>query len=333
MTLGCEMKKKLPLIILILIVLAAGISLYIYYSGKGNDGRLVLSGNIEVTEPNVGFKTAGRIVDLQVDEGDAVKTGQRLAGIDSAEQKSILAQYSASLKEARNKLNELLTGSRKQEIEQAQAIAQQRKADLDKAHRDYERNEVLFGNGAISSQRKDESVRAYKSAKSLYENALATLSLVKEGPRQEEIQIAKHKVEQAMAAVRTQKERLDDTVIYSPIDGVILRKNVELGEIVSPGMAVYTIGDLAHPWVKVYVKEDKLGLVKLGQKARVTVDTFKGKTFDGTVTYISSEAEFTPKNVQTKEERVKLVFGIKVSLDNKAGELKPGMPADVEIVP
>jgi HlyD family secretion protein len=121
-------------------------------------------------------------------------------------------------------------------------------------------------------------------------------------------------------------------VIYAPVSGVVLRKNVELGETVSPGIPVYTIGDLENPWIKVYVKEDKLGFVKLGQKAKITVDSYPGKVYEGKISYISSEAEFTPKNVQTQEERVKLVFGIKVSVKNINDELKPGMPADARIV-
>ncbi|WP_318258534.1 efflux RND transporter periplasmic adaptor subunit [Geobacter anodireducens] len=119
--------------------------------------------------------------------------------------------------------------------------------------------------------------------------------------------------------------------LKTPVKGVVLRKNVEGGETVTAGTPIFTVGDLEHPWVKIYVKEDKLGLVKLGQKAEVTVDTYPGKTFEGVVTYISPEAEFTPKNVQTQEERVKLVFGIKVNVDNPNQELKPGMPADVRI--
>jgi HlyD family secretion protein len=122
-----------------------------------------------------------------------------------------------------------------------------------------------------------------------------------------------------------------DMNLKTPVQGVVLRKNVEAGETVIAGTPIFTIGDLEHPWVKIYVKEDKLGLVKLGQKGEVRVDTYPGKVFTGRVTYISSEAEFTPKNVQTQEERVKLVFGVKVRVDNPNQELKPGMPADVSI--
>ena len=156
--------------------------------------------------------------------------------------------------------------------------------------------------------------------------------MVKEGPRKEDISAAEQRVSQARAALLTAEERLKDTVIYAPVSAVVIRKNIELGETVGTGIPVFTLGDLEDPWIKVYVKEDKLGLVKLGQKAKITVDSYPGKVYEGTVTFISSEAEFTPKNVQTKEERVKLVFGVKVRVKNINDELKPSMPADVRIL-
>ena len=137
---------------------------------------------------------------------------------------------------------------------------------------------------------------------------------------------------QTRAALAASQDRLRDMVITAPVSGVVLRKNSEAGETVAAGAAVYSLGDLESPWIKVYVKEDKLGLVKLGQKAEVITDSFPKKRYEGTVTMISSEAEFTPKNVQTREERVKLVFGVKVSVKNENDELKPGMPADVKII-
>ena len=132
--------------------------------------------------------------------------------------------------------------------------------------------------------------------------------------------------------MRTSEEKLGDTVIYAPGAGVILRKDVELGETVGTGTPIFTIGDLSSPWIKVYVPEAKLGLVKLGQKAQVSADTYPGKVYDGWVSYISSEAEFTPKNVQTQEERVKLVYAVKVRVQNPNHELKSSMPADVRIL-
>jgi HlyD family secretion protein len=139
-------------------------------------------------------------------------------------------------------------------------------------------------------------------------------------------------VQQANAALKNAGVKLNDTIIYAPLSGIVLKKNVEEGETVSSGTPIVTIGDLENTWIKVYVKEDKLGFAKLGQQVEVKTDTYPDKRYPGLVTFISSEAEFTPKAVQTQEERVKLVFGVKVSVQNMNDELKPGMPADVKIL-
>lgn len=243
----------------------------------------------------------------------------------------MVTQNKASLQEALTRLAELRAGSRAQEIERARASANAQAADLDKAKKDYERADILYKNGAISTSQFEAAQNFYNTKAAQLRSAQETLSLIKEGPRKEDIKAAEHRVQQARAMMNTSEERLKDTVLVAPISGVVLRKNVELGEIISAGTPVFTIGDLENPWVKVYVKEDRLGQVKLGQKANIKVDSFKDKTYEGTITFISSEAEFTPKNVQTEEERVKLVFGVKIKVKNENGELKPGMPADVKI--
>jgi len=325
------MKKKKIIVAVILIVVVAGILTVNHFRNKKNDNVMVLSGNVEVTEANIGFKIPGRVVERPVDEGYKVKTGDLLARLDSAEPASVVKQNEAALQEAETKLAELKAGSRRQEIEQAKAQVSAQEAELIRIRKDYERAEILYKNGAISAAQYDGAKSAYDNRKALLKNALETLSLAKEGPRQEDIKMAGHRVEQLKAALATAREKLNDTVIYAPFAGVILRKNVELGETVAQGTPILTLGDLDNPWIKVYVKEDKLGLVKVGQKTTVATDSYKGKTYEGTVSYISSEAEFTPKTVQTQEERVKLVFGVKVLVKNDNQDLKPGMPADVRI--
>ena len=325
------MKKKKIIIAVIVIAVIAGILTINHFRNKKDDNAMVLSGNVEVTEANIGFKIPGRVVERPVDEGYKVKTGDLLARLDSAEPASVVKQNEAALQEAETRLAELKAGSRRQEIEQAKALVSAQEAELIRIRKDYERAEVLYKNGAISAAQYDGAKSAYDNRKALLKNASEALSLVKEGPRQEDIKMAGHRVEQLKATLATARERLNDTAIYAPFVGVILRKNVELGETVAQGTPIFTLGDLDNPWIKVYVKEDKLGLVKIGQKATITTDSYKGKTYEGTVSYISSEVEFTPKTVQTQEERVKLVFGVKVSVKNNNWDLKPGMPADVRI--
>jgi len=261
------------------IIAIAAVVLYQQVRTNRNDGALVLSGTIEVTEVDIGFKTPGRIARLLAEEGHRVKKGDRLAVLDSAELRSIVDQNRASVRSA--------------------------EAEFEKARKDYDRYRTLAQDGAITSQQLDASRKAHD----------ASLSLL----------------DQARAALRTAEVRLNDLTVDAPVSGVVLSRNAEPGETVAAGVTVYTLGDLANPWVKVYVNETKLGLVRLGQKAQVSVDTFPGKVYEGEVTYIASEAEFTPKNVQTQEERVKLVFGMKVGVQNINDELKPGMPADVKI--
>ena len=229
-----------------------------------------------------------------------VNVGPKIAGRIAA----LLADEGRTVKKG-DRIGTLDNAEYASQVAQNKAQLRNAVATSDKAQKDRERAEQLFQNGAISSQQMD-------AARTAYDVALAQR-------------------QQAAAAVTYSEARLRDTLLDSPITGVVLRKNAEEGEVMSAGAALFTIADLENTWVKVYVKEDKLGLVKLGQRADVSTDSYRGKAYPGVVTYIASEAEFTPKNVQTQEERVKLVFGIKVTVKNSAGELKPGMPADVNI--
>lgn len=324
------MKKRILIALVVIAVVAAAVMIK-RNGGRVDEGSLLLSGNVEVTEVNLGFKASGRISELLVEEGMRVKKGDRLAVLETAELESLVDQNKAHLNEMLTRLDELKAGSRPQDLEQARAGVSYAEAELSKAKKDHERADLLYKNGAISSQQLDAAKRGYDVALAQYQKAVEVMSLAKEGPRKEELKAAKERAQQAMAAVKVSQERLKDTVLYAPVSGVVLRKNAEAGETVSPGVTVYTIGDLENPWIKVYVKEDRLGLVKLGQKAGITVDSYPKKVYEGKVTYISSEAEFTPKSVQTQEERVKLVFGVKVSVKNMNDELKPGMPADARI--
>jgi HlyD family secretion protein len=273
------MKKKIMIIgVLVALVLTA--VLLRRTGNNGESGVLAISGNVEVTETDLGFKAAGRVTELLSDEGDRVVKGEKIAMLDNAEYQAVVSQNRA------NRMNA--------------------EAALAKAMKDYDRAQMLSAQEAISHQQMDAATTA--------------------------VDMARAQFEQAGAALRTTEVRLRDTVLYAPSDGLVLRKNVEAGETVGAGVPVLTIGDMQSPWVKVYVQERMLGLVRIGQHAEVRTDSYPRKVYQGTVTTISSEAEFTPKNVQTQEERVKLVFGVKVQVKNENGELKPGMPADVRIL-
>jgi HlyD family secretion protein len=325
------MKKKLIPVAVAVLLLVVLLFVVNRLRHREEGDNLKLSGNVEVTEMNLGFKTAGRIEQRLVDEGQRVNKNNKLAVLDSREIESQVAQAEAQLRESATRLAELVAGSRPQEVEQATAQAAQAEAELQKAKIDYERAKRLYGEEAISTDRMEAAKKAYDVAVSQHRRSIEGLRLVREGPRKEEIRAAEMRVQQLKAALQAAQVRLEDTVLYAPVDGVILKKYSEPGETVAAGMPVLKLGDIANPWIKVYVKEDRIGQVKLGQRAEVTTDSYPRKTYEGSVIYISSEAEFTPKNVQTQEERVKLVFGVKVKVTNVNDELKPGMPADVRI--
>ncbi len=326
------MKKRLLIAGLVIAITALAISLAIQLRHEPGEKVIIASGNVEVREVDMGFKHPGRVTELYTDEGLSVEKGQILAMIDKSELENMVRERMARLDEVVVKLEELRAGSRPQEIGKAKADLGYAEAVFSKAKNDYERDQFLFENDAISARQMDASEKAYQMALSSFRKAGEVLSLVREGPRKEKLQAQEIRVRQAEAALRASEDRLKETMIYAPVSGVILRKYIEIGETVAGGMPVYTIGDLKHPWVKIYIKEGRLGLVKLGRKAEVRTDSYPEKIYDGTITRISSKAEFTPKNVQTKEERVKLVFGVEVSVNNDGDELKPGMPADVRIL-
>ncbi|HEY0946490.1 MAG TPA: HlyD family efflux transporter periplasmic adaptor subunit [Opitutaceae bacterium] len=300
--------------------------------GRGErDGNLTLSGNIEVTDAQLGFKVAGRVVERRVFEGDRVTAGQLIARLDDAEQKAEVALRRAELAGAEAALAELEAGSRPQEIAAAEASLASTEADRERATLEFARQRELLAKDAISQRDFETTQAQIKVADARVNEAGERLKLVREGPRVETIHQARARVEQARASLALAETRLANTELSSPLAGVVLSHDIEPGEFVSPGTPVITVADTAHVWVRVYLNQTDLGRVRHGQKVEVRTDTFPDKTYEGTIGFIASEAEFTPKTVQTQKERVKLVFRLKVDVANPDDEFKPGMPADVII--
>ncbi len=291
--------------------------------------EIVISGNIEVTSAQLGFKFPGRVAERPVFEGDHVKAGQLIARLDASEQKEQLALTRAEFAATEAMLAELEAGSRPQEIAAIEATVRSAEADRDRVQLDFVRQQDLRTKNVITD-RDFEAIQAQlKVAQARATETAERLKLAREGPRTETIQQARARVAQAHASVALAEIRLAETNLYSPLTGTVLSHNIEPGEYVSAGTPIVTVADTLHTWVRAYVNQTDLGRVRLGQKLVVHTDTAPGKNFEGTVSFISSEAEFTPKTVQTTKERVKLVFRIKVDLANPQDELKPGMPADV----
>ncbi|HEY4719894.1 MAG TPA: efflux RND transporter periplasmic adaptor subunit [Candidatus Methylomirabilis sp.] len=290
------------------------------------------TGTIEATEVRVGTKVLGRIQELLVREGDTVKAGQVIARLEGGEYKAAVERDRASVAKAEAQLAELLAGARDQEIKEARAAVATAAANLEKARLDWERYQELFGEGALSSLDRDAAVNRHQVAQEQHKAAEERLSLLLAGARPEAIQAARWEVARAKAALGASQVTLDDTVIRAPISGLVLTKAADQGETVLPGASIAVMIDPQDLWIRVYIAESDIGKIRLGQKARIRVDSFPDRSFGGKVIEIASKAEFTPKNVQTKKERVHLVFGVKIALENPEGHLKPGMPADAEIL-
>ncbi len=388
------MTKKLILAFAV-IAIAAVAATFVLRNRGNQDGRIRFSGNIELTQVNIAFKVSGRLAELNVDEGAAVKPGQILARIDrdqllrqrDREQASFvtaqtmlvqsstgldlqkrtwaadLDQRRADVRQAEARLRELEAGSRPQEIQEARSAVEAARSEAERARKDWDRAQVLYKQDDISTSQYDQFRNRFEASTAQLRQAEQRLGLVQEGPRKETIEAARQQVARAQAALRLTEaqsleirrreeelntrqaeiararaqvamvdSQIDDTVAISPIPGVVLVKAADPGEIIAPGTTILTLGDIDHPWLRGYIAERDLGRVKLGQKVKVTTDSYPGKTYEGKIGFIASEAEFTPKQIQTPEERVKLVYRIKVDLENSRHELKSNMPADAEIV-
>jgi HlyD family secretion protein len=324
---------KRILVIVMMAVIIAGLLYYFFTQDKkeGND-FIKVSGNIETTEVNVGFKVPGRIVSLTVQEGDWVENGKVLAKLDDEDLRNRFELAKATLNSAQAKLSKLLAGSRPEELREAEAVLFQAKSDLENKQAHYERMKPLFERGVIPKENLDNAEAGYKMAKASFQKATENYLLVKEGPRKEDIEDARAQVEQARASLKLAETQLSYTVLHSPLSGVVLVKSSEMGEVVNPGTSVLTLADLGNVWLKAYIPETDLSKVKWGQEVVVTTDLRPRKEYKGKISFISSQAEFTPKSIQTEKERVTLVYRIKVDIPNPDRELKPGMPADGKIL-
>lgn len=321
--------------IVVLLLLGAAAAAYYYYprwnAQKLPDNTLKISGNIEAHESLVSFRVQGRIVELPVEEGQFVKQGDLLARLDNDDYRQQVTVDEATLNARDSELALALAGSRAQEIKAAEASVADAQADLDLKKLDLQRNETLFTKDEVSAETRDIAVTNLKRAQATYERVKQTYDQMVEGTRHEQIDINRKSVQLARQNVEMSRIRLSYTTLRALTSGVILVRQAELGEVMAPGTPVVTIADVDHLWLRGYISETDLGRVHLGQPAAVRTDTYPGKTYPGRVSFISSEAEFTPKTVETYKERVTLVYRIKVDVDNPNRELKPGMPADVQL--
>jgi len=306
--------------------------IFIFGCSNSNDSNQIeTSGSIEAVEVDIRTKVAGELIEINVNEGEKVFAGNVIAVIDDSDLQIQKAQAAAALNLAKAKLQTIIEGTRSEDKAQLEELVKQAQLNFNNAEQDFERIKNLFETQSISQKMYDDAKLRVEVAEAQLAAASENLKKAITGARQSEINAVKAAVEQAAAAVEAIEKRINDAVIKSPIDGYSTLMNFEKGEIVNAGAVLTRIVDLKNVWTKIFINEIDLGKVHLNQAVTIKVDAFDEREFKGRISYISPEAEFTPKNIQTKEERVKLVYAVKVSISNDDLLLKQGMQCDVFI--
>jgi membrane fusion protein YbhG len=301
------------------------------------------SGYVEATEVRVAPEVGGRVIELRVAEGDKVSAGDLIATLDTADAQIAIRRAQADRDHAVAQLRLLQAGSRPEDIRQARAQAESAAADvraaeseLASATADLERFEALLQVNAGSRKQRDDAetrrdvaAARVNAARERSRAAGEAVARLRAGARVEEIAAAKARVAASDAQIAAIEKSVADATVRAPTSGIVTAKLIDAGEVVAPRTALVVVTDLDHAWANVYVDEPVVPTLKLGQKIALVTDA--GQRLDGAITFISPKAEFTPRNVQTADERSKLVYRIKVTADNREGVLKPGMPVEAEI--
>jgi len=318
------MKKLLMVLFVMSFGLACG--------NANNAGRIEGTGTIEGIQVDVASGVSGTVAELLVEEGARVRKNGLLARIDEEDYRLQADVALFARDAAQAQLDLLLAGARKEDIQQARENVNAAKAVLEKAELNFNRIKNLYNSDSATKSAFDEAKAGYDIAKASYEAAGDMLEKLVSGARKEEIAAAQAQRSQAEANLNLLHKKIADCEIRSPIAGVVTNKLVEAGERIMINGQVVTVTRTDSMWISIYVKESDLGNVKIGQGAEVMIDSYPDRKFHGVVRFIAEEAEFTPKNIQTKDERVKLVFEVKIKIANEDNILKIGLPADAEII-
>lgn len=292
---------------------------------------ITATGTVEVTRADIMPKVSGYIDSFSLQAGDTVQAGQVVARISRADLEAQVVRDEAALARAVAQLKDLEAGPRSQERQEIAANLAAARSVQQKAQVDYDRYLSLYKQGAVPLQQLDAAHSALEVADNSVTALEQRLSLSDAGTRPQLIEAQRLEVERSKAVLAASRVLAADTVVTSPISGLVLTKNFENGEYINPGSALVTVGLMNDCWVKIYLPSTQLGLIKIGQPADVKVDSFPDRVFRGEIKEISQSAEFTPRQSITRRERANLVFAVKVKIENADGILKPGMPADVVI--
>ena len=318
--------KKLTMSIATLLLL-----ILVNCNGNNSD-QIEASGNIEATNIIVSSQVSGKVIQILKDEGDNVNKGDTVLIIDPETYQLKFDEAVAAKELAQAQFNLVKKGAREEDIIQAEENLKQTQVSFDLAEQDKQRMENLYKSKSITKKQFDDAIANYEIAQAKLISAKENLQKVKNLSRPEEIKQSEANLNRVVANVNLLKKSLNDCFVTSPSSGFVTKKFIEQGETAGMMSSLFQIADLNIVELVIYVSETELGMVKLGQKANINVDTYPDKSFEGKVIYISPEAEFTPKNIQTQEERTKLVYAVKIKADNPDFVLKDGMPADASII-
>ncbi len=311
-----------------LLIFLSLLTLTLHACGKEDaNGHFEAAGSIEATTITLSSKVNGEIAAISVREGLTAQAGDTLLRVDDAELQIIRRQAAAQVAFTDAQLRLAINGARREDKKQAAKNVDAAKAALEQAKADFERIRPLFESKSVSQKQYDDAKNMLDMRQAQRDAAQQVLEKLLNGARVEEIDVARAAKAQAEAALALTEKRLADCVILAPSAGTITELLVEVGEHVTPGRDVLTLADLRTVKLKVYVPEKQMTSISYGQSVKVAIDGAT-QTFQGKVSYISDVAEFTPKTIQTKDERVKLVFAVEIELPNPDSKLKPGLPAD-----
>ena len=296
------------------------------------DGDTVhASGQIEAVEVRLASKVGGIVATMSVDVGDSVSAGQVVATLDTVDLALARDQAAAERAQAAAQLALLEAGSRPEDIAAARAETQLRQSDAEAAARDYDRAAALFERGAIAAQARDDAQARRDRTNAALRTAEENARRIARGPRAEEKAAARAALARAQARLAAVAQQIADATVRAPGPGTVTERLVEPGELVTPGAGLLVVADVARPWLTAFVTGADLPRIRIGSAAVVTTDAKGDRGRPGTVTAISPTAEFTPRNVQTRDERARLVHRIRIRVENADGRFKPGMSADARI--
>ncbi len=319
--------KTWALALLVILVGAVSFFAYSYYEQR-SQGLLEASGTMEATTVEISPRLNGTIEKLAVQEGQKVKAGEVLAVLSRNDLMVQRDRDALGVAVAQARYNDLLSGFRAEEITEATANLSLAQANLEQATVDLNRIERLFAEGAVAQDKLETAQLNRTTRLKQVDAAQARLGLLESGNRPEVLAGAEAEFKRSQAILKTTEVMLEDLEIRSPLDGTVSSRNFEAGEYVPMGASLLSITDLDHLWINVYIPAADLPRVKLNQPAEITISGSK-QPFSGTVSYIASQGEFTPKTIQTKKERANVVFAVRILVDDQEHILKPGMPADV----